>query len=1075
MTNCPKVYKNLQCESFGDKKKVTSQMLRQFCKNDAYLYDQIKQLWDMTDPESRKRFFPPFFLDLNNSFGIESHILKDCEKARYDYLEYVYRFSQAVQFTKILNFDVNDDGVVEESSIRPKIITEKNDNLCDLDFDGNTKRLEIIRGTDGNYLYPQITDKTIAYTEPDTVIPGTNLPNITKYKKVTKKVETLGKSHRDAYCYGPYKDKNCNTTWYVGFNHNKNYNIKAAWKKDPFGEDPKIVKKYGRIPSICRGQTFTAESTGRISTVSLMLKGTKTSVSDCVVEIRETNKKGYPTSKVLARTSKKVKHTAKTFEAFTFKEKAKVEKGKKYAIVLRSPLSNINHTYRWGGWSHSCFSSVKKEAYYKGDSFLSEDNGATWIHLGKEDNFCYADGLHKPIDFCFEVKVQPITYTPKKVTVPYIVDGKKTKDTIVAGKTVNIDYKIIAKGDYYFYLKPIFANKIYSVNAHVNLDPDGYNTHTGSFTWQWFNPATKNWESLTDQSSGVDFKYLTGDVKYDYIKLRLKMNIPQDTLYYANTTELNKIKQSDLWKTKVKDISTTPILKINHINFTIQCEPPTEAYLRTLFYHPEQDKMLRANIWSEVNAKARVMGNASVDIDIIHEQTATQHILFYNITDAELEPYFRSYVEYANLNLNFNVTNVLSVASEFQLWLQTLETPVYLLPYTDTSTNTDYIFFDDIELPHYPAYPLLGCRGGTQNIKLDLDDAKKISEYGFAFTFNYNVQKVLNGVDIAYYSADTNNETSSQEERDEFTLNQGTLASSYTNQIGAINSSAFSENDDSEEIDYAFTTDGKTIVFNLKSEKLKEIFEYNSTNNTVSYNWGDGAAAGYDFILDLSNKSYQEWIDYTVDYNNKTLTFADNLALTKGELDIEYHPLWIRGLSLADFPLNMDLWIENYVVNDGGTYKLLYDLSNAENIIDEDSFIATTNVNPYSKEVDSNDYYVIKTSVPARDNLRKVVVNEDTDNEEVLMEDRDYFVDYINNTVTFRKSLNDGDVITIRYTPNLTDTGLALAYRLHRPRYVDGVLTTGDTGVIRENDEECATSSNADDVYILDNYFTTRT
>ena len=45
------------------------------CKNDAYLYEQIMALWDATDPESRKRFYPPDFMDIAHSFGIESHIL----------------------------------------------------------------------------------------------------------------------------------------------------------------------------------------------------------------------------------------------------------------------------------------------------------------------------------------------------------------------------------------------------------------------------------------------------------------------------------------------------------------------------------------------------------------------------------------------------------------------------------------------------------------------------------------------------------------------------------------------------------------------------------------------------------------------------------------------------------------------------------------------------------------------------------------------------------------------------------------------------------------------------------------
>ena len=75
MTNCPPIYRNLQCENFGNKRKITSQLLRQFCKNDAYLKEQIDLLWDSTDPESRKRFYSPDYMDIRHSFGIESYIL----------------------------------------------------------------------------------------------------------------------------------------------------------------------------------------------------------------------------------------------------------------------------------------------------------------------------------------------------------------------------------------------------------------------------------------------------------------------------------------------------------------------------------------------------------------------------------------------------------------------------------------------------------------------------------------------------------------------------------------------------------------------------------------------------------------------------------------------------------------------------------------------------------------------------------------------------------------------------------------------------------------------------------------
>jgi len=70
--------------------------------------------------------------------------------------------------------------------------------------------------------------------------------------------------------------------------------------------------------------------------------------------------------------------------------------------------------------------------------------------------------------------------------------------------------------------------------------------------------------------------------------------------------------------------------------------------------------------------------------------------------------------------------------------------------------------------------------------------------------------------------------------------------------------------------------------------------------------------------------------------------------------------------------------------------------------------------------------------------------------------------------VLYINDLVDGDVLTIHYTPNLTDDGLALAYRLKRSRYdVNDNISTDDDFVAQPRD--------SDDVYIGMNYFTYRT
>ena len=149
-----------------------------------------------------------------------------------------------------------------------------------------------------------------------------------------------------------------------------------------------------------------------------------------------------------------------------------------------------------------------------------------------------------------------------------------------------------------------------------------------------------------------------------------------------------------------------------------------------------------------------------------------------------------------------------------------------------------------------------------------------------------------------------------------------------------------------------------------------------------------------------------------------------------------------------------------------GCARLKYNLDTAE--YEEDEFMPPTSINPYSNEDDGGTYYVLHTRVAPRDDIRKVLVNEDTDYEEELVEDRDFFVDYLTNTITIRKSLEEGDYITVRYTPNLTSNGLALAYKMKRPIYkspTSDELSTDDEGYIHITD----------DVYLTTSYFTTRT
>ena len=68
MKECPPVYKNLGLMSFDEQREVTVEMLRQICKNDEWLKQNLEKIEYLTPPAIRKRF-TPVPVDTNKSYG----------------------------------------------------------------------------------------------------------------------------------------------------------------------------------------------------------------------------------------------------------------------------------------------------------------------------------------------------------------------------------------------------------------------------------------------------------------------------------------------------------------------------------------------------------------------------------------------------------------------------------------------------------------------------------------------------------------------------------------------------------------------------------------------------------------------------------------------------------------------------------------------------------------------------------------------------------------------------------------------------------------------------------------------
>ena len=143
-------------------------------------------------------------------------------------------------------------------------------------------------------------------------------------------------------------------------------------------------------------------------------------------------------------------------------------------------------------------------------------------------------------------------------------------------------------------------------------------------------------------------------------------------------------------------------------------------------------------------------------------------------------------------------------------------------------------------------------------------------------------------------------------------------------------------------------------------------------------------------------------------------------------MEIEYNPIYLKGLTMEAF----------YKYNSNGDEILDAQGNNVCDGFPLDIMIDT--FIPYNKAKLENDLE-FSLSVDPVCTLRKVLINEGSDNERELIEDIDFTVDYENKRIKLHNDVftKDTDYLTVRYTPNLTDTSLGVAYRIYRSNDTD--------------------------------------
>lgn len=432
MANCPAKYKNLGLTSFDEQREITVQMLRQICMNDEWLKQELEKVKYETPAVNRKRF-SPIPVDKLQSYG--------------------YKVSS------------NNDVVFDSSTSKEIEI-----DFSDLSLIDDAKKTCVIESI--------LVDGEI----------------INQAKIPRKTTSSIDKSTRN---YSPWAvkddqgniiggDMTANEHWYVGFDKNRQYEMRPNWLEDQTNTE---------IPSIGRAQTFKAKATGLLESVVLNIKASAgqdkyNTASPLVVQIRKTVEKDgvkYPEEfgyNCLAEEKIRFSNSSPDIVSIAFSNPCTVTEDETYAIVVLSPLSHPTHCYWIGGWNKHCHADV----YEDGDAFFTFNNGATWIRYGQEDDVEYHEGRYAPQDFAFQCHI----------------------------RTFETGYE--KDKDHWLYLKPIFSNPVQRVTLSAI---DTGEASDGDLQLEyWGSNDGRNWRKFTNNR--LDFDTYTC---MTFIKVRMKSTI----------------------------------------------------------------------------------------------------------------------------------------------------------------------------------------------------------------------------------------------------------------------------------------------------------------------------------------------------------------------------------------------------------------------------------------------------------------------------------------------------------------------------------------------------------------------
>lgn len=740
---CKASYKNLnRIQSFSEQRYATVQLMQQACMNDEWLKQQVERLSYLSPPAVRKTF-SPILVDDAQSWG----------------------------------YQVNSNNQVTFSSETKKVVFVDFTNSKLIDEDKTTAEIE-------EYVVDEqeIDDSEI---DEDGQIPDSKDTSEKPIKRrccLHTEIEIDKTKAKWDYSTKTSDGGGANSAWYVGWNKSKPYYVRPDWIKN---------WKDREIPAVCRAQTFTSKSTGKLVSVDLKLEYNGTNYSNCgsplYVQIWKTKRRFVP--KTTWDTKKntyhyiyikdpkngkydKYKHYTKKSDG-TYKRDDKngeyVHKReyiywpdtKKSGITkpLAEAVYSSNPSKSQGGFPNILFNKpckVTKNHHYAIVLFspLSEwKHCPRWAGWGRN---CHRDQKYKGGDaFLSENNGRTwIRHGRNDDKVDY-KHGKKTpqdfafKCHIRTRDATTTPREVYTDETEYLYLKPIYANPIKSVFI-----------------------------------SGQDYGETKSQDKV-HIQYQISTTGDDDDWHTVSNTEYNLTKPSNvifvrakLWRsTNMQSNGTdsndqeTPY--IENIRVELTTDLPEEMYVRTHYYYPPLpgETMLGANLWGRIYTPFTVEPTVDCTVEIIKEKQVQDHIKIITVDEldeslvdlvqdidstenpedlTEDEKYLKKlYKNIVNKNsserveyLNTN-KDAITELKKHSIYIkpEQIENTYHKLSFapviTGNKTETDNMI-GGITLHNNVAYPIHDC-------KLQPDGEEDVKYYGewYDFKFDYTTNELI--------------------------------------------------------------------------------------------------------------------------------------------------------------------------------------------------------------------------------------------------------------------------------------------------------------------------------------------